>query len=188
MAQARLGGVVSTGSRPDAHHGGTVPASGPSPDGSATRQRRRRPLAVTILAVIQVIYALVFGLAAAALASDPTFIDSLTDQQTGGLVASTLRDVEGLALGVLFAGLTILALLAAIQLLRLHRVGWTIAMLLTGLALASQIFTWWTGGQVVAVALLLNVITVFYLNQREVRGAFRIGGGRLGDALEATRG
>lgn len=149
---------------------------------------RRRPLPVTILAVIQVIYALVFGLVAVAFANNPELLDTMTDQPAAGLAGSTLRDVEGLVLGVIFAGLSVLALLAAVLLLRLHRVGWTIAMLLTGLALTSQIFTWWADGSVIPFAMLLNVITVFYLNQREVRRVFGISSGRLGDALEATRG
>ncbi len=62
-----------------------------------------------------------------------------------------------------------------VLLLRMRRLGWTITMLLAGTSLSAQIYLWWSGQSVTSIWLLVNVLTVFYLNQRQVREAFGIG-------------
>ena len=73
-------------------------------------------------------------------------------------------------------GLVGLALaFAAVQLLRRRRSGWLLAMVLTGAFVAIDIYTFLTIGSN-HVWMLLNIVTVFYLNQADVRasvGAFR---------------
>ena len=150
---------------------------------------RRRPFAVTALAGLQLISATYFALAATVLVVDPTAREALSGAfETLGLRSGALADAEGPAVGALFAAVALLELLAAILLLRLKRIGWTITMLLTGVALAAQILNWWNSGEVVALGLLLNVATVFYLNQRMVRQIFGIAGSRIVESLEVNRG
>jgi hypothetical protein len=81
---------------------------------------------------------------------------------------------------VLVGGATVAALLAAILLLRMHQLGWTLTMLLTGVSLASSIYLWWAQGTTVAIFVIVQVVTVFYLNQLQVRSAFGIGGRQTG--------
>jgi hypothetical protein len=57
-------------------------------------------------------------------------------------------------------------------------------MLLAGVSLASAIATWWFTGEVLTMSMLLGVATVLYLNQRPVRAAFDLVGGRGADLGE----
>jgi hypothetical protein len=145
---------------------------------------RRRPAPVTILATIQGITALLMGIVATSLVLDPTATLPLI-----GAVA-TVGDalvIEAAGVAALYVVMAILEVVAAVALLRLHRLGWTLTMLLAGVSLASAIVTWWITGQVVTLAMLLGVATVLYLNQRQVRAAFGLAGGRTAD-LEEERG
>lgn len=180
---------VSTASAPPQPPDATSTSAPLPPAAVSPPARRRRPFAVTALAGLQLISATYFALAAAALVVDPTARQALSGAfETLGLRSGALADVEGLAAGALFAAVALLELLAAILLLRLKRIGWTITMLLTGVALAAQIFNWWNSGEVVALGLLFNVATVFYLNQRMVRQIFGITGSRIVETLEVNRG
>jgi hypothetical protein len=62
----------------------------------------------------------------------------------------------------------VMPLLSAGLLLALHRWGWTLLMLSTGLGLLGALWQWWIGNPE-PVRLLLLVATAFYLNAREVR-------------------
>lgn len=59
-------------------------------------------------------------------------------------------------------------LASAVLLLALHRWGWTVLMLATGLGLAGALWQWWIGN-LEPVRMLILVATAFYLNGREVR-------------------
>jgi hypothetical protein len=142
---------------------------------------RRRPVPVTILAAIQLVTALLLGLSAVGLALVPATApailgDAVLTGDAAGLEAATLAII----LGIMGA----LELVAAIALLRLHRLGWTLAMLLAGVSLASAIATWLISGEVLTMSMLLGVATVLYLNQRPVRAAFDLVGGRGADLRE----
>ena len=65
-------------------------------------------------------------------------------------------------------------LAAGILLLRMRQLGWTLTMLLAGLGLASSIYLWWAQGTTLTIPVMVQVVTVFYLNQRQVRVAFGI--------------
>jgi hypothetical protein len=144
-------------------------------------------MAVTILASIQILSALLLGLLALLLVLDPdaTLADlgipwtSADPGTTPVLEAASLAAVVTLLAG--------LELLAAVALMRLQRLGWTLTMLLAGLLLASQIFTWWSTSSISPVSMLLNVVTVLYLNQRQVRAAFDLADGSSAN-LEEERG
>lgn len=71
------------------------------------------------------------------------------------------------AVGLAFAGLLVLSV---VGLLARRRFGWLLAMVLTGLFIAVDIYGFVSG---VANHLwqVLNIVTVFYLNQRDVRDA-----------------
>jgi hypothetical protein len=145
---------------------------------------RRRPVPVTILAALQLLTALLLGVSAVGLAVDPTFASAMLGDAVGtgeaaGLEAATLVIVLGI--------MTALELVAAVALLRLSRLGWTLTMLLTGVSLATQILTFWSTGEVLTLSMLLGVATVLYLNQRPVRVAFGLADARGAD-LEEERG
>ncbi len=146
--------------------------------------RRRRPAAVTILAAIQVLTALMLAMIAAALLLDPAAMLPIV----GGIaVPGDALVVEAAVVGAVFAAMAVLEVVAAVALLRLRRLGWTLTMLLAGASLASSIATWWFTGEVPTVSMLLGVATVLYLNQRQVRAAFDLAGDGAMD-LEGERG
>ena len=74
------------------------------------------------------------------------------------------------AAGAILGLLVIALFFAGIALLRRRRIGWLLAMVLTGLFVAVDIYGFLTTGAN-HVWMLLNLVTVFYLNQLEVREA-----------------
>ena len=56
--------------------------------------------------------------------------------------------------------------------LRLRPWAWLVAMLLQGVTLATNLFYYFVQGQLFALALLLAIIIVFYLNSRTIRHVF----------------
>lgn len=73
---------------------------------------------------------------------------------------------QGLGIGLIAASVAFgLGLLAG------KRWGWVGAIIISGVSLAVSIGTWWVN-QPTYLAMLINVIAVFYLNQRDVRAAF----------------
>jgi hypothetical protein len=136
------------------------------------RPRRKRPMPVTILAGFELLSAIVYG----------AFILLLVQGDAVSLSSVMQFDMDGERVAkiplLLFAALVVFfmaALASAVLLLRVRRLGWTITMLLAGTSLSAQIYLWWSGQSVPPVWLLVNVLTVFYLNQRQVREAFGIG-------------
>jgi hypothetical protein len=163
-----------------------LPPAGVSSPHPAARQR---PFPVLILAGIQLLSALFFGAAAAFIAWSPGAGKPLLEAlERFGLRSGFLAGSEDQLFALLFGGVAVIYALVAVALIRMRREGWTAAMLLTGGALALQIYTWWANGELVELAMLLNVVTVFYLNQRQVRHAFGISRSRLTASLESTRG
>ncbi len=154
--------------------------------GPAVPATRHRPMPVTILAAIQIFLAILFGaLGAVALLDPEAALPALSELATasGGPGAAAVAAGAALLFGVV-AGLE---LLAGIALLQVRQLGWTLAMLMAGVSLASQIVTWWSTGEVLAISMLLSVVTVLYLNQGQVRETFGLAGGH-GISLEDDRG
>lgn len=140
---------------------------------SSAVTRVRRPVPVTILAILRLLTAAAYGLIVAALLVDrPStlavwFGFQRLAQGSLGPVAETVLII---GIGILAAA----SLVAGLWLLRMRQIGWTLTMLLAGFSLATQILFWWNQGAVNAISLATEVVTVFYLNQRTVRVAFGI--------------
>ena len=158
-----------------------APAS-PAARGSA---RVRRPTAVTVLAVLQLLKALVYGLLLAALlAAGSSVLDVLASDRVLDPGLTLELEVEAAALVALVAGLFLASLLAGVLLLRMRQLGWTITMLLAGLSLGLSLAAWLLQGASLEFWLLVEIVTVFYLNQRRVREAFGISRPAGGFALQ----
>jgi hypothetical protein len=81
-------------------------------------------------------------------------------------VAQFIRETPG-ATALLFL-LAATLLVAALLLLADRRIGWLLAMVITGVSVAIDIVSFLAGSGS-EVWMLLNVVTVFYLNQRDIR-------------------
>jgi len=178
-------GVTDGSTPPDL--AGTGPAGSgraQAPTAQSTSTRPRRPTVVTILAVLQLLTAAAYGMILAALiATGPAALALLIGDAAAD---GPLGDVEVATLVVGVGGFAVATLAAGILLLRMRQLGWTITMLLAGIGLVSSISLWWTQGTTIAIGLLVQVMTVFYLNQRQVREAFGISRREAGDALSAA--
>jgi len=146
--------------------------------------RAKRPVAVTILAAIQIASGVLLILYSLGLGLHLSFLDvdipGLSEEREDGAPGRALA-VNFIVAGVFYVG-------AGIALLRLHRYGWTIAMLLAGISLAGQIVTFVATEEMVETAMLFAVVTTLYLNQTSVRTAFGITRARREAILEDERG
>ena len=137
-------------------------------------RRRKRPFALVILVTLMLfksvlLILLVFG---GLTRSDSVIFEAL---QFRGAVAA-VQDVTVVLVGILIVAGVLLV--STLGLLACKRVGWLLAMVTTGLFVAVDILGFVTG-QVNYLWMALNIVTVFYLNQREVReivGATSTGG------------
>ncbi len=73
---------------------------------------------------------------------------------------------------VLLVGLLVASVLVVIGLLARRQWAWVLAIVSSGVILAIDLGWWWSGDARYS-SMLLNVIAVFYLNQRDVRLALR---------------
>jgi len=73
---------------------------------------------------------------------------------------------------ILLAGLLATSLLVIVGLVARRRWAWVLAIVTSGLILAIDLGWWWSGDPRYG-AMFLNVIAVFYLNQRDVRASLR---------------
>lgn len=132
-------------------HGGSRPA--------------RLPVAAYILAgLIAVKAILLLGVLAGATMST---LRAATGLQLNWVLV-IIRD--NLAVAWLVLLLAVLLLASAVGVVLRRRTGWLLAMALTGLFVAGDIYGFLTG-TVSHLWMFLNIITVFYLNQRDVRDA-----------------
>ena len=119
-------------------------------------QRRRRPFGVTVIAVIQVVSAIAYGV---------IVLSDLPDY--GNLLGSLgYFGILGPILGL--GGLPI-----AFGLLRLKRWAWVLTMLWAGLNLVAALLSYYND-EPNYVGMALSVVAVYYLNQREVQAAFNV--------------
>jgi uncharacterized membrane protein (DUF2068 family) len=133
---------------------------------------RRRPTPVTILALVQLLSSTGYLLSLAVIAGAELAVLEQFADRGGALADGTLASVS------LAAGLAVLAVVgftAAILLFRMRQLGWTLTMLLAGVSLATQVYLYVTAGTLTVYLMLIQVVIVLYLNQREVRVAFGIG-------------
>jgi hypothetical protein len=156
--------------------------AGPSEAGRASaasrsKTRARRPTAVTILAILQLLNAIGYGLLfALVMAFGSAALEGLPGNGTGNGGPILEPGVDVAIAAVLTGALCIAALAGSVLLLGMRQLGWTITMLLAGLTLAASLVAWLAQGVALEVWLLVQIATVFYLNQRQVRDAFGISG------------
>jgi len=68
-------------------------------------------------------------------------------------------------------GMIVLTSVSVVGLWRYRTWGWSMGLILSGLILALDI-SWWFAGQPRYPGMFLNMLAVFYLNQRDVRAIF----------------
>jgi hypothetical protein len=142
--------------------------------------RRRLPVALYILAGVMLFRAfLAFSVVAGA---------TLVAVQPAGVLASSpdlvllLRQMPWL--GPVFAAYGALLVIAALGMLSRKRIGWLLAMVVTGVFIAIDLYGFATDGAD-HLWMALNILTVFYLNQRDVRAAVGVTASMGISALEA---
>jgi hypothetical protein len=127
--------------------------------------RGRLPFTVYILAGLMLLKAALLALAVAGatlVRVGPAL--ALTDDRA----FASFADSAGM--GAVLVGIALLLVASAVGMLLRRRTGWLLAMVITGLFVAIDIYSYFNGGAN-DLWQLLNVVTVFYLNQRDVREA-----------------
>lgn len=119
------------------------------------RTKRRRPFGVTVIALLQAISAPTAGVSVI-LSATPAG-DRLEASRISNIIA---------------AEVSIIGLVIAVGLWRLHRWAWAATMIWFGANMAGGLIAWRQGDHHYSL-LLLGIVTVFYLNQRDVQRAFR---------------
>jgi len=147
---------VSLPSGPDASATGPRP-----PDATLIRAAEAggRPTGVVVLAILRLADAAVFVLAAIGV----------------GLLSDSERPPEPwfeiVRLGLV--ALAMIAVIAAVGLLRTARWGWVLTMVMVGFGLAGDLIQIVIGSPN-DIQILILVVSAFYLNQRDLRIAFRV--------------
>jgi hypothetical protein len=126
----------------------------------------RRPTTITILTGLLLAKAVVSAALAVGWAiGEAPFISTL------GLPSLLAGAGDSATVTALLFAIAAVLVVAAIGLFGGRRFGWLLAMVTTGVFIAADIVTFGAGA-VHHVWMLLNIVTVFYLNQRDVREAF----------------
>ena len=129
---------------------------------------RKRPLGVVVLAAVQFgRAALVIGqLLGLNLAPDLDWLHTAAQvpEASPGTVAYAIS--RGVAVAIAVASVAI-----GFGLLANRRWAWVGAIVISGLSLAFALGAWWDG-RPIYLAMAINAIAVFYLNQREVRAVY----------------
>jgi hypothetical protein len=112
-----------------------------------------------------------FGILALALLAVVGALWALTG--VAGLRAVPEFSLKGIELGpelvrAIVAGWSAMLLAGALLLVALHRWGWVLLMLATGMGLLAGLWQWWLGSPE-PIRLALLVVTAFYLNGHSVR-------------------
>ncbi|HEX5013420.1 MAG TPA: hypothetical protein VFV72_04600 [Candidatus Limnocylindrales bacterium] len=141
---------------------------------------RRRPFGVLVVAAIQIIRAalLIGQLLGYRIGVDWLRMSAQVPEPAPGTVAFALS--RGLAIALILSSLVV-----ALGLLSGRRWGWIGAIILSGLALALALGAWLDGAPTY-ISMAINVVAVFYLNQREVRAAFEETPGDVPPTQEPT--
>ncbi len=145
----------------DAAAGATM---APMSDAPAPVAARRKPITLYILVGLMVIKSvlIILVLGGAYSFNDGPIGEALKMPGVG----AAIRETPG-AVGVLILVSAIL-LASALMLLAGRRTGWLLAMVITGISVAVDIVAFLAGSGS-DVWMFLNIVTVFYLNQRDIR-------------------
>ena len=146
------------------HNPATGPTMTPMSEAPAPAPSRRKPVTLYILVGLMVLKSVLIILV---LGGAYSFSDGPIGQalRMPG-VGAAIREAPGLV-GVLIVVAAVL-LVSALMLLGGRRTGWLLAMVITGVSVAVDIIGFLAGvGS--ELWMFLNVVTVFYLNQRDIR-------------------
>lgn len=165
-------GSSSTGADPGPEARRATPASdGAIPQGGSARGRRRRPSAVTIVAVT---YFVLF-IAWAAIAIQALISAQILLPPSGGFLdTERLRSDLTLLGGIVAVRQTavgVTTFVASIALVRMHPRGWLLGMVAAVIVLAVQLVSWYDATPNY-VLMTFAVAIVLLMNQAEVRDAF----------------
>jgi hypothetical protein len=125
--------------------------------------QRRLPPTVYILAFLLIVKAAAFF--AAVLGANIEAMRRLAGTAALGIIDGAARTPGAT---VLLLGVGAILIVAALALLQRRRAGWLLAMVTTGVFVAIDIYGFLTVGSN-HLWMALNVLTVFYLNQADVR-------------------
>ena len=146
------------------HAGAEGPTMAPMSDAPEPIHARRKPVTLYILVGLMVIKSvlIILVLGGAYSFNDGPIGEALRMPGVG----AAIRETPG-AVGILILVAAVL-LASALMLLAGRRTGWLLAMVITGLSVAVDIVAFFSGAGS-HVWMVLNVVTVFYLNQRDIR-------------------
>ena len=145
----------------------TAPEPGRTPGRTPGDGRRRRPFGLIVLASLMLLKAALLLLVTVGLAMNPGAVI----KAIGG--TGFLTEEAGLVGTGVIAIVAGLLVASATGLLFRRRAGWLVAMILTGAFIAIDITSFFLGSSN-DFWMALNIITVFYLNQPDVRAVFDI--------------
>jgi hypothetical protein len=135
--------------------------------------RRRRPRAVSFVATLLLVEALVVVLAGATMATIELAGLPIPDEAAERAFFPYVETLPGLGLAVVIivagGGLA----MASVGLLRLREWAWVLAMSMQGVGLADALYETYQG-QPQYITLAMGSFVVLVLNQREVRHAFDV--------------
>ena len=160
------------GPNPASDAGPTTPGGGSATaQGGPARAQRRRPSAVTIVAVTY----LVLSVAWAFMAIQALISAQLLLPPGGGVVdTESMRaslTVLGAVVAIRQAAVGVTAFVAGIALLRMHPRGWLLGMVAAVIVLAVQLVSWYDSTPSY-ILMAITVAVVLLMNQAEVRDAF----------------
>jgi hypothetical protein len=146
------------------HDAAPGPTMAPMSEAPAPAAARRKPVTLYILVGLMVFKSIliIVLLGGAFTLNDGPISESLRMPGVG----AAIRETPGAA-GVLILVAAVL-LISALMLLAGRRIGWLLAMVITGVSVAIDIVAFFAGAGS-ELWMFLNVVTVFYLNQRDIR-------------------
>ncbi len=124
---------------------------------------RKRPFGISVIIFMLILYVLLLGTA--------LFASFASDLPRGELAFWILKTDDPAAIHILFLAIILFDASIAAGLWRLQRFAWVLIMIHSGLAMASDLWGYFSG-RPSYMTMLINVIIVLYLNQREVQMAF----------------
>ncbi len=126
------------------------------------RQRpRKRPFGVSVIIFMLILYVLFFCIS----------LLSLFKMPFGEFTLDIFHTVNPMYAPVLLILVILIGLALIVGLFQLQRWAWVLVMVLTGLSMLSDLWGYLYGNYPF-LSMVINIIIVFYLNQREVQLAF----------------
>jgi uncharacterized membrane protein (DUF2068 family) len=148
---------------------------------SAPETGRRRPFALLVLIALMATKGVLILL---------MIVGAFTTADTGILRALRIESIYDAVhtSNIAIVGLLVIAailLISAVGLLMYRRSGWLLAMVSTGIFVAVDILGYFAG-EANFIWMALNIITVFYLNQREVRVSVGVASPNTSDGFDVA--